>query len=510
MDPIAPALAAGDFTVTLWAEVPSDRAGAAGGLVAQFDPATRTGFNLAAVSSAGGYNGPSDELRISFGIDAGTEPRWLDLGRPSPASNYVSNSLTVFDGAIHAATTDAPRAADRGHVFRHLGGGEWQDLGRVGRGDASGIGPLIVHRGSLFAAGWTYDWTRVHGRALQPCHVYRYAAPGRWEDCGQPGRSKRLFSLASFRGDLLVAGDDSTIHAHRGDGRWELVRRFDTFAHPMSVVDGRLILGMLHPATVHAFDGRAWADLGNPIGDAARDDEVHSIVGFGGALHVGTWRRGRVARWSQARGRWEQAGRLGDATEVMALVVHNGMLYAGSIPRAEVFRFERDRPWTSLRRLFDPPGWRPVLVSNMTRPPDGDRRMREWTRVTSLTEHEGMVFASVGSCTSAAVDAPAGVRGSVHAFTAGTVATTSRPLDAGWRHLAAVRRGGRVSIHVDGRLAAAASGQLLGSLETGAALTVGSGAGGRFGGRLAGVAGHPRALDDREIAALAAAGPPPA
>ena len=111
----------GDFTLSLRVEVPADRAGAAGGLAAKFDPATRTGFSLSAISSAGGYNGPGDELRLSFGIDAGTEPRWFDRGRPSPTSNYVSNSLTVFDGALHAATSDAPAAADRGHVYRHLG-----------------------------------------------------------------------------------------------------------------------------------------------------------------------------------------------------------------------------------------------------------------------------------------------------------------------------------------------------------------------------------------------------
>ena len=68
----------GDFTVSLSLEVPADRAGAAGGLVSKFDPATRRGFNLSAISSAGGYNGPGDELRISFGIDAGSEPRWFD------------------------------------------------------------------------------------------------------------------------------------------------------------------------------------------------------------------------------------------------------------------------------------------------------------------------------------------------------------------------------------------------------------------------------------------------
>ena len=493
-----------DFTISLWAEVPVDRAGVAGGLACKFDPVTRTGFNLSAISSAGGYNGPGDELRISFGIDAGTEPRWRDCGRPSPLSNYVSNSLTVFDGSLFAATSDAPGEADRGHVYRHRGGADWEDHGRVGSDGAHGVGPLLVHRDALYAATWNYDWTRVHEQALAPCRVYRHDGPARWEDCGQPGRSKRLFSLASYRGDLLAFGDDSTVHAHRGGQAWERVAAFDTFAHPVTVERGRLVLGMLQPATVRSFDGTAWSDLGNPIGDPERCDEIHSLVTFRGALHAGTWPLGRVARWDPARGRWLQAGRLGDSTEVMALNVYNGKLYGAAIPRAEVFRFERDRCWTSLRRLFDPPGWRPVLVRNMSRPPDGDRRMREWARVTSLTQHDGSLFASVGSCTSAAEDAPADVRGSVWAFGAGVVATTPGTLAPGRRHIAAVRRAGALSIFVDGRETAAALGDVSGSVATSAPLRIGEDEAGRYGDAIDGVRTFDRALDPKEIKALAA------
>ena len=100
----------------------------------------------------------------------------------------------------------------------------------------------------------------------------------------------------------------------------------------------------------------------------------------------------------------------------MALNVYNGKLYGAAIPRAEVFRYERDRSWTQ-----PPPPLRAARLAagagaEHGTPPDGDRRMREWTRVTSLTQHDGLLFASVGSCTSAAVDAPADVRGTVHAF----------------------------------------------------------------------------------------------
>lgn len=494
----------GDLTISLWLQVPWDRSNVAGGLASKYDHVTRTGFNLSAISSAGGYNGPSDEIRISFGIDAGSEPRWFDFGRPSLVSNYVSNSLTVFEGSIHAATSDAPDESDRGHVFRHAGGMDWEDLGKVGLEKSRGVGPLIVHRESLYAATWNYDWTRLPREDLSACHVYRYVRRGQWEDCGQPGHSRRLFALASWRGDLLVVGDDATIHVYRGDRRWEQVMSFDTFAHPVGLHDGRLILGMLQPASVRSFDGSAWRDLGNPLGDPRRCDEVHSIVTFHRDLVVGTWPMGRVARWDTGKSRWRQMGRLGDSTEVMAMNVYNGKLYAAAIPRAEVFRYERDADWTSLRRLFGPPGWRPVLVANMRRPLNGDQRMREWTRVTSLTEHAGLLYASIGSCTSAAIDAPADIRGSVQAFGVGVVATTPRSLEPGWHHIAAVRRGSSVSVWVDGREAASATGQLPGSIATDVALRIGEDETGPYGDAIAEFRAEDRALDDNQIVALAA------
>jgi hypothetical protein len=138
----------------------------------------------------------------------------------------------------------------------------------------------------------------------------------------------------------------------------------------------------------------------------------------------------------------------------------------------------------------------------MQRPPDGDRRMREWTRVTSLTQHDGLLFASIGSCTSAAADAPADIRGSVQAFGAGVVATTPRTLEAGRRHIVAVRRARSLSVFVDGREAATAQGEMIGSLASGAPLRIGEDEAGRYAGAVDGFRAFDRALERREIKAL--------
>jgi hypothetical protein len=188
---------------------------------------------------------------------------------------------------------------------------------------------------------------------------------------------------------------------------------------------------------------------------------------------------------------------------VNALTAYNGMLYAGALPRAEVFRFDGPEAWTSLRRFHAPPGWEPVSVEDMERPPDGDLRMREWARVTSLTEHDGRLFGSVTSCTSAYIDALPDVRGSVHAMQAGVVATTTKSLRPGPHHIVAIREGGRASIVIDGRVSASAWGSLPRSLATDAPLEIATGPLGPYAGTVRDVRTYDRALTAAEVGRLA-------
>lgn len=494
----------GDFTVSAWIEVPPHQTGSAGGIAAQFDPVTRRGFTLSAISSSGGYNGPGEELRISFGIDAGTEPQWFDCGRPSATSNHVT-ALTVYEGMLYTGNNDARTEADFAHVFRYRGGTDWEDLGQISPNHDRGAGPLLVHGGALFAATWNHDWTRVTYHTHAPCRVFRFEGPGRWADCGQPGDSKRIFGMASYRGDLYAVGDDSTVQVYRGDQRWEVVERLPTFAHPMSVQDGRLLIGTWeHPPTVLSFDGATWSDLGNPLGDRARASQLHSLAVFDGAIHCGSWPLGSVSRYDEAARTWTDLGRMGDSTEVNGLAAYNGKLYAGALPRAEVFRFDGPGSWTNVMRFHAPAGWEPVTVANMERPPDGDLRMRDWARVTSLTEHDGLLFGSVTSCTGSVIDAPADYRGSVHAMRSGLVATTTRALEPGSHHVAAVRHGDRLSVLVDGHVAASAAVAIPSSIENDAELLVGRGPTGPYGGHVLDFVASERAMDGREIGLLAA------
>ncbi len=488
-----------DFTLCAWVFTAPDTGDAPGDILARYDPARRRGFTLGLLASAGGYSSHGEDRRVFFGTDDARLGPWEDCGRPSATSNYISNSLTVFEGALYAAITDAAREEDWCRVFRYRGSGSWEDCGRVGARKARGVGPMIVHRGRLYAATWNYDWTRLGvdpAYEADPCRVYRYAGGTRWEDCGQISECRRLFGLASFRGALYVSAEDGRCYTDAGGGGFRECGRFPNYAHPLGVSDGRLFAGVLNPAGVWAYDGATWTALGNPLGAEERCNQIHELEVFRGALHATTWPDGHVVRL-EAGGAWSDCGRLGDALEINALAVYNGKLYGGSIPRAEVYRYDDGATWTSIKRFLEPAGYE-------------FKKPEEWARVTSLTVFEGKLFAGMGSCTSSHLDSPADFRGSVYAVRAGACVSHDRDIGPGWKHIAALRRGRVLEIYVGGVRASSSEALGDGALDVscGAPLRIGCGEKAHFAGKIREVRAYRRALDGAEIAAIAGEAPP--
>jgi hypothetical protein len=188
------------------------------------------------------------------------------------------------------------------------------------------------------------------------------------------------------------------------------------------------------------------------------------------------------------------------------LVVYNGKLYCGTIPRAEVFRFEGGTEWTHLARFYAPEGWEPVAADYQ--PPPGVKVANTsalWTRVTSLTVYSGKIFAGIGSCTSALADAPADVRGEVRAMRAGECISYDRDIGTGWNHLTAIRKKGALELYINGKLQAKSdpftSKQY--PLSNSQPLKIGFGEVDYFSGKIREVRLYRRALNPGEIVKLA-------
>jgi hypothetical protein len=267
----------------------------------------------------------------------------------------------------------------------------------------------------------------------------------------------------------------------------------------MAVHDGKLFVG--YP-NVYAYDGHNWEFAGLPIGDTPIDQkpnlQVHSLEVFRGKLLAGMWPEARVVEYRPGE-EWVDRGRLGDGTEINALTVYNGKLYAGAIPRGEVSRYDENGRWTSLRKFYSPPGWDPG-------PPTAPEReeINNWTRVTSLTVFQGLLFASIGSCTSSVLDAPADVRGKVFSLQAGVCVSYDEDLGHGWKQLIAMRRGEELRLYVDGRLAAKSAPFPTPAydLSVGQPLRIGFGEHDYFSGRIREVRLYRRSLSDAEIMEL--------
>ncbi len=505
--PVLPRILNADFSLSGWFDVGEHGEDQDATLVSWFDRTQRRGLTLSLVSGGGGYSSQGDAVRLSYGIDAGSAASWEDCGFPDPKSRYVSNSLTVFDGALHAATTDSSDLSRRGGVYRYLGGRRWQSLGRPQGVDAHGIGPMVVHGASLYVAAWTYDWTLVNELPLSPVHVYRMIAPGDWEDCGQPGECRRINGLGSYAGRLYASGDDDAVHVFDGDKGWSVAVSLPTYAHPLHVSDGRLWVGTVDPGQVWSFDGATWRPEGNPRADGVEASQLHSLARQGDDLLVGSWPNGFVSRRDRVTGAWNDLGAPAEATEINALQTYNGMLYAGALPYADVARHDGGSRWTSIRRFNTPAGWRAASVAESgwrdregmreNEGAPGDDLMREWGRVTSMVEHDGRLFISTGNCTSSYRDDAGDARlGGVYAMSAGTVATSESAIPPGRHHVVAVRSSATVRLYLDAELVAERTGEIAGDLGVDVATP-------RTGTGLIDECWHDHALSVAEVAELA-------
>jgi Concanavalin A-like lectin/glucanases superfamily len=506
-------LGTSDFSLCAWIYTEKELDDVVGDVLDLYDPSLRRGITLSVSSSGSGYQGQGSDRLVCFGIDNARVSDWQDCGRPGPTSRYISNSMLVYKGKLYAATTDAKDAKDWCHVFRYEGKQKWADCGRVGIGRTTGVGPLIVHDGDLYAVTWTYDWTRVKSGQYDVGRVYRYGGGKTWVDCGQPSDNRTLNSAASYKGKLYVGGGPETwaVFAREGENQWSPSKVFPKqgarrcFPHAMSRYNGKLFTG--YPC-VYAFDGNEWtyAGLPGPL-DTTPSLQTHSFAVHQGNLCAGTWPEAKVARYLGGED-WQAFGRVGeDGMEVNALVVYNGKLYGGSIPRAEVCRYDGAPRWTSLKRFYSPAGWTPTPPTRPT-----NKQVTEWSRVTSLTVHEGKLFAGIGSCTSAVVDTPADpedVLGKVFSMEAGKCVSYDDDLGPGWRHLAAIRERGRLKLYVDGKLVARSSSfDPAGyDISTGQPLRIGFGQTDYFAGKLSEVRIYNRALTASETRKLCASKP---
>jgi hypothetical protein len=472
--PNAPSLSlgTGDFTIAAWVHTAADIDDDLGDIVSHFDASSRRGIQIGLRTNAGVTSSQPNYRQLQFGIDSGSDPVFVDEGRPGDA--IFGQSIAVHDGRLYVGTCVA--AADQaGHVHRYEGPGRWVDLGAPDK--ANSITAMAAWNGALYVASGRY---RLKGTQLaeseNPHHggrVFRLRADSTWEQVGELPGVEAVGGMASFQGKLYAASlyKPAALFRHDGGDRWTSVPVPDgkRVVH-LTVHDGSMYAASYDTGNVYRFDGRSWVDLGR-VGD---NTQTYGFLVHRGRLQVATWPSGKVFQWDGSG--WQDNGRLGEELEVMGMLVHNGCFYGGTLPLAQVYRHDGDRGWT--------------LLEQLDRTPDVKYR-----RVWCMAQHDGRLFATT---------IPSG---HVWSMRTGACVTWDEEFPPGWHHVAAQRHGDELRLFVDGKhVAHSTLGRAAGlDVDCQGDWKIGAGSGSFFHGSLADLQVHRRALAAEEIAALAAA-----
>lgn len=460
-----------DFCVALWVYTDETLDDDFGDLVTLYEPVQRVGFNLALRNNTGVTTCQANTRQLQFGIDAGTEPKWRDVGRPGNAVFVMA--LAVHDGYLYAGTSsNGPN--ETGRVFRYDGPGRWIDLGSPDKANA--ISAMAVHNARLYVASSRY---RFAGSALPESPnvhpgggVYRWEPENRWVEVGRLPQTEAIGGLVVYKGQLYASSlyKPAGFFRYEQDGVWtSLPTPEEHRVESLGVFNGFLWATSYDGGRIYRFDGETWKDCGQ-LGD---NTQTYSFAVHEGKLCVGTWPSGKVFRLID-QDSWQEIGRLGEEREVMGMLVHNGKLYAGTLPSAEVYRYDGGRIWTKTARLD--------LTADVT-------YRRAWT----MAQYAGQLFC--GTLPS----------GHVHAMEAGVCVTCDHEVPAGWRHVAAVKSQGKLALYVDGKRVAesAAFDPARFDLTTDAPLRIGAGAGDFFRGRIRDVRFYRGSLGPSDVARLA-------
>ena len=483
----SPSLALGtsSFTIAVWVHTEAVLTDVLGDVVAKFDAATRTGLNFSIMNYVGATSAQSNYRNLFFGVDGGqSPPKWLDCGRPG--DSHMIWALTVYDGRLYAGTWE-PGEGQAGHVYRYEGGAKWADCGSPDLCNA--ISALAEHDGRLYAGGSFYSG-QGSAQPVSPNknpggRVFRYEGGTRWTDCGKIGDVYTVTGLVTFGGQLYATTCDSygcptrTEACYRYDGG----RKWTFVGSP----GGRLGAFLIHNGNLYAttfgkqgfarYDGDArWT----PLGVVPDTGQTYSAVIYQGGICLGTWPTGTVFRFDGPN-RFTSLGRLGVEKEVMALAVYNGKLYGGTLPLGKVYRHDGLAGWTNTGQLDATPD---VL----------------YRRVWSMAVYQGRLFA--GTLPS----------GRVYSLEAGGCVSDDHALRPGWRHLAAVKDGGRLRLYVDGQCVAHSTpfDPADYSITNHQPLRIGFGQHDHFNGKMRDLRIYRKALSDAELLSLGKHAPPPA
>lgn len=443
-----------DFTISAWIKC-DDGPRMVGDIINKYDPDKRAGINFHVLTSASGYSSISDSRNVLFGIDNGKEGNWIDCGRPS-ATNSIISTLIVYKGNLYAGIGDAINPEDACRIFKYEGGSRWSDCGRISDDlkTPSVMASLIHHNKLYIGTGkWDYSNQQSGGRA----GVYQYLGNNRWKELGFV-KGKRVMSIASYNDKIYIVDNLAATYTFDDrTGKWSQVvdqspsQYISEVGSSLKFRSTYVFRDKLYGGagdTIKRFEENAWKTVGsfNP----ENINQVHTFDTYAGKLYAGTWPDGLILRYD-GDNNWASCGWVGTAetveqngnrahnNEINDLTVYNGKMYAGAIPKGEVWRYDGGEKTTLIKRLVNNPAY---SISEHD----------SWCRVTSMAIFKGELFTGTSTATGAAKADLSFDAGKVFRWEAGKAVTYDDDLGLNWRFVTAVREKGKLKLYIDGKL----------------------------------------------------------
>ncbi|MEP7109223.1 MAG: LamG-like jellyroll fold domain-containing protein [Ferruginibacter sp.] len=442
-----------DFSISAWVRVDAG-ARVGGDIVNKFDVDTRKGVNFHILSSSSAYNGPSDVRNLFFGIDDARDGEWIDCGRPLATNNLVSAFL-VHDNQLYAMMTGATDPGKAMAMYRYEGDGKWKDCGRPSNDpNTQSIMSAVVYNGQIYVGTgkWDYVEQQTAGTAAG---VYRYLGGTSWEPYGKfPPGKKRIHSISIYKGTLYANDDQGEVYSYdTNSANWKLEFKKQTYKFISSSVFGDdLYYGS--DSTIFRLDKNGhWDTVGNF--NSRNISQTHTFETYQGQLYAGTWPNGYIMRYAGDTS-WVNCGWLGtdDATlakqeaaraglpvhrnEIQELIVYNGKMYAGVIPKGEVWRYDGGQKNKLIKRLVNNPYY--SISEHNT-----------WCRVPSMAIYQGRLYAGTGTARAFPADTQHIETGKVYSWQTGQAVSYDKDLGTEWRHVTAVREKDQMKLYVDGK-----------------------------------------------------------
>ncbi|MDA0659799.1 MAG: LamG domain-containing protein [Planctomycetota bacterium] len=275
------------------------------------------------------------------------------LSKFDPAKRQGLN-LSIYSQA--GVTTSQPNyrnlhfGIDQGRVDS-----AWKDCGRPG--DSLMIHSMAVYDGHLYVG--TYE-----SGEQSAGHVYRYDGAQTWKDCGSPDRANCVSSLAVFDGQLYCGttryrasgsrlplspniNPGGMVYRYVGENKWDGCGRL---ADADSASSLTVLAGKLYASPWYPPTNAFVYDGGTnwtPIGPN------HQLIGmtvFQNRLYGLGNGGGTIFRY-EGQPEWTNLGKPTGTRQTYSGATYQGHLHIGTWPLGEVYRLNDDRSWTSLGQL---------------------------------------------------------------------------------------------------------------------------------------------------------------